>query len=793
VVKLTDHGEFDSALKEVNKALKASSDGNDELSWRLRVLKARILVSQKKYRETLLVLANDLPPEFATTSIGAQRKIYMGVAHRCGQQFAEAEKDFDEVEAITENLPPSYKCQFLITRGALRGDEKRYTESGMDYRKALALARKNNLPLMESSALTDLGWLATNEERFDAAVDINRAALKLSESLQARGYSATILGNIAWSYFELGDFASALEYYNRGAKASVESGLTGNTDYWFTGVANSYIALHDYTAAEKIAHDTLKSARDLHNAQTVVESLNILTEATLKTSRVAEAERYNQEALDWERKGDDHFGTSQSLLLAGRIRLSKRDFPGAQDYLNQALSYPGAETPLKWQAQAALAELKDRQGLTSAADRGFRAAIERIEAARSSIEHEELRISFLSTGMEIYGDYIDFLIRHGRSEEALAQAELSRARTLSEGLASTSQTLRLTARDIRPQEVARKLGQPLLFYWVGMQHSYLWVITPLRTAYFEIPKLLEIEPIVKSYRSTLRDLHDPRDSGSAVGQQLYNLLVGPAKKLIPKGSRAILLPDHSLSALNFETLIVPEPQPHFWIEDVTLTTASSLTLLASSAARPAAKEKSLLLVGNTVPVDSFPALPQAPDEMKRVQNYFPNSQRTILEGQQATPAAYLNSNPERFAYLHFVTHGTASITRPLESAVILSKDGESYKLYARDIVKHPLTAQLVTISACEGAGRTAYSGEGLIGLSWAFLRAGAHNVIGALWEVNDSAAPQLMDSFYSELRRGQDTASALRTAKLSLLHTKDSQSVFRKPYYWAPFQLYAGS
>jgi CHAT domain-containing protein len=81
----------------------------------------------------------------------------------------------------------------------------------------------------------------------------------------------------------------------------------------------------------------------------------------------------------------------------------------------------------------------------------------------------------------------------------------------------------------------------------------------------------------------------------------------------------------------------------------------------------------------------------------------------------------------------------------------------------------------------------------LIGLSWAFLRAGAHNVIGALWEVNDSAAPQLMDSFYSELSRGQDTASALRAAKLSLLHSKDPQSVFRKPYYWAPFQLYAGS
>ncbi len=161
-------------------------------------------------------------------------------------------------------------------------------------------------------------------------------------------------------------------------------------------------------------------------------------------------------------------------------------------------------------------------------------------------------------------------------------------------------------------------------------------------------------------------------------------------------------------------------------------------------------------------------------------------------GAAATPAAYLSSQPERSAYLHFVTHGTASRTRPLESAVVLSKekDDDSYKLYARDIVNRRLSAYLVTISACNGAGTRAYSGEGLVGLSWAFLRAGAHNVIGALWEVSDSSTPELMDGLYDGLSHGQDPASALRAAKLSLLH---SDSLFRKPYYWAPFQLYSGS
>jgi len=56
-------------------------------------------------------------------------------------------------------------------------------------------------------------------------------------------------------------------------------------------------------------------------------------------------------------------------------------------------------------------------------------------------------------------------------------------------------------------------------------------------------------------------------------------------------------------------------------------------------------------------------------------------------------------------YVHFVTHGTASRTRPLESAVILSRKAIRTKLYARDIVTRHLRAELVTISACYGSDR----------------------------------------------------------------------------------------
>ncbi|MGD0505852.1 MAG: CHAT domain-containing protein [Steroidobacteraceae bacterium] len=179
-------------------------------------------------------------------------------------------------------------------------------------------------------------------------------------------------------------------------------------------------------------------------------------------------------------------------------------------------------------------------------------------------------------------------------------------------------------------------------------------------------------------------------------------------------------------------------------------------------------------------------------EMDRVQQHFAAPSITVIAQARATPAAYAASGPEHFTYIHFVAHGTASRSSPLESAVVLSPaplSPNDFKLYAREIVRHPLHARLVTVSACYGSGVRSYAGEGLVGLAWAFLRAGSHNVISALWQADDAATPLLMDRLYAELEVGKTPDVALRTAKLALIH---SANVYRKPLYWGAFQLYAG-
>jgi CHAT domain-containing protein len=798
--QLVDRGEFSTSLVDVDKALRLYGGSNAEWEWRFRVLKARILVSRSEAEETLSVLKPDPPSNLASTEIPEQRKLYQGIAHRYGQKFKEAERDFEETERLAESLAPLYSCQLLIARAALWVDEKKYASAQADYRRALSLARSHSLPTMEAASLADLARLTTGQSHFDEALDLYLAALKLAQKLEMKGNTATILGNMGWSYFELGDFDNSLDFYKQGAQASAESGLSGYSAYWFSGVANSYVALREYSSAEELARTTLKRAHELKDAETITMCLNTLTEIMLRTGRLGEAEQQNQEALKMEEEGQDRFGTLDSLLMAGHIADAQKRFADAENFFQRLLDDPTAQTPQRWNAEAGLAHVWDDQGRFAEAERQYLKAINTIEQARRSVNHDELRLSFLSSGIEVYGEYVDFLVRRGRPADALNQAELSRARTLAEGLSAEDQAAASQAAaprspgGVKPQQLAQRLRATILVYWLGEKHSYLWAVTPSGTTCFTLPPTSETDPLIKSYRDLTIKSDDIMKSAASAGEKLYTLLVEPAKKLVPPGSRVILLPDASLYGLNFETLIVPEPQPHFWIEDVTLTTASSLTLLASSIKQPLPKGKNLFLVGNTEPPNlEFPRLAQAPAEMKKIGHYFPDQERKVLEGKAATATAYLSSNPERYSYLHFVTHGTASRTRPLESAVILSPEGDSYKLYARDILQRRLNANLVTISACNGSGTRAYSGEGLVGLSWAFLRAGAHNVIGALWEVSDASTPQLMDALYSGLSQGKDPATALRDAKLSLLHSSDPNSVFKKPFYWAPFQLYSGS
>ena len=206
-----------------------------------------------------------------------------------------------------------------------------------------------------------------------------------------------------------------------------------------------------------------------------------------------------------------------------------------------------------------MARLYDQGHRLTAADKQYREALATIERARDSLQHEEFQLPFLANAAHFMTTTSVFLWRKEKTGALLQLADYSRARTLAEGLGVLAKNC--TGRCPRDEcaKVARAAHATILFYWLGREHSYFWAITPNRTARFQLPPASEIDAAVLRYRQALLGWQDVLKTTNADGTHLYDVLVAPARKLIPPNSRVILITDGSLDSLNFETLLVQSP------------------------------------------------------------------------------------------------------------------------------------------------------------------------------------------------------------------------------------------
>ncbi len=144
-----------------------------------------------------------------------------------------------------------------------------------------------------------------------------------------------------------------------------------------------------------------------------------------------------------------------------------------------------------------------------------------------------------------------------------------------------------------------------------------------------------------------------------------------------------------------------------------------------------------------------------------------------------------------FRLVHFATHGHLDGRDPRLSALVLSlvdRHGAPQDGFLRlsDVQALRLNADLVGLSGCETALGEEVNGEGLVGLTHAFLHAGAQRVLATLWRVDDDATARLMGRFYRALlKEGRTPSDALRGAQRTL----SRHPRWRAPYYWAGFTL----
>jgi CHAT domain-containing protein/Tfp pilus assembly protein PilF len=787
-------GDLIRAQRDSDRAYRYYSERDSQWSWKFRILNARTLTWRGMYQDVLPVLSPELPPSLRNGDIDMQKRQLVGLTYARLHRFPEAERTLAQAAENCSASNSAITGDVLMAQGSLEVEKGEYKQAQGFFEKSLQFVRHRQDHFLEAVALLKLSNTALLQEHYEEAIDWSNAAYKVARELDARLIIEIVEGNLGWAYYKMGDPERSSSLFVEAYRRAKDLGDAFDEVKWLTTTGYVYLDAGKFNVAQDYYRQSLDLARKIESKEDVLNALIALAFVTVQTGQLDPAQQYTDEAISMARADGNRADELYPMLAKGQITLRVGDFARAERIFSEIAADPRVDPSLQWEAQHELAIVYEGERRFPDAARLYGTALNSFESARSSLQHEEFQLPFMTNAAGLYDDYIRFLLEQGKTAAALQTAEYSRAQTLAEGLGLLQQSSFRSPAAVNARQIARDQRATILFYWLGAKQSCLWAVTADQIRLFQLPPAAEIDTAVQAYRTALLGPRDVLQSASPAGARLFDILVAPARRAIAPYSRVVVIPDGSLNNLNFETLLVREPKLHYWIEDVTVINASSLTLLAASHDSLKNTAGKLLLIGDAVATDSaYGQLPEAAQEIANIEKHFSLAERQVYTRAEATAPAYLKSAPEQFAYIHFVAHGTASRLSPLDSAVILSKASageDSFKLYARDIIHHPLHAELVTISTCYGAGTRSYAGEGLVGLSWAFLRAGAHNVIGALWEVSDTSTPRLMDQLYNELKKGRSPETALRSAKLSLLH---SDGIFRKPFYWAPFQLYVGS
>jgi len=287
-------------------------------------------------------------------------------------------------------------------------------------------------------------------------------------------------------------------------------------------------------------------------------------------------------------------------------------------------------------------------------------------------------------------------------------------------------------------------------------------------------------------------------------QSLYATFVAPVADALPTdGSTLVIEPHCSLWLVPFAALQLEDGS---WMGDrwslIYAPSAQTLEEIRQEPYYAPMASAKLLAVGNPImPTVTLPdgsqvtlsSLPGAEAEVEAIAQLFPETQRSLLIQTEATEAAVkqlaLSHN-----IVHLATHGLAFGSDPLASLVALSPtEQENGLLTAREVIQSAsLPADLVVLSACQtGLGRI--TGEGMLGLSRAFLVAGARSLLVSQWSVSDSATKELMVAFYKHYLEHGKKAIALQQAMQQVRFQngslRESQPDYSHPRYWAPFVL----
>ncbi|MFH7245860.1 MAG: CHAT domain-containing protein [Spirulina sp.] len=718
----------------------------------------------------------------------------LGSAYFSLGQFQEAINIFEQVLTIFREIGDRRAEGIgLGNLGEAYRSLGQYQQAISFYEQQLALVREIADRQGEGSALGNLGTAYGHLGQYQKAIEFHKQAFLIAREIDDHAQEGRALGNLGTAYDSLGQYQQAIDvselallFFRALGDRRGEGNALGNLGFF-------HASLGQYQQAIDFHEQSLIVFREIGDRLNEGTALGGLGAAYARLGQYQQAIDFYEQRLAIARKIGDREGEGEGLSSLG-------------------LAYYGLER-------------------FSDSTEAFLEAIAIFDALRTADLPDAEKVSFFDTYLRVYLNLQRSLVAQNETEKALVYGERGRARAFVELLATRITTNgnsdapsleSINSLDLSQiQRVAREKNATLVNYSVIFDRAlFIWVVQPNGEIAFQQVDLgdLNLSELVSLVRETLGARSQDRATIVAELtpeeaerrqtqrqqqlQQLHQLLIEPIAQALPTDptQRVIFIPHQDLFLVPFAALV--DGNGDYLIENHTILTAPSIQVLdltyqqaiTNNSRRDRPTDS--LIVGN--PIMPLVWNPQT-NQTTQLSN-LPGAEREAIAIAGALETdAFLNDRASKATVvaqmpdariIHLATHGLLEYGSPEDSGVLdvpgaialAPSANESGLLTAAEILQMDLNAELVVLSACD-TGRGRITGDGVIGLSRAFVTAGVPSLMVSLWAVDDDATAEWMVTFYDQWQQTGDKAQAVRQAMLTTMENHPD------PRLWAAFTL----
>jgi CHAT domain-containing protein/tetratricopeptide (TPR) repeat protein len=828
--------QFERAMDYFRRSMALAADVGDSRTEMLAAARIGIVDQQQgRYREALDWYERGLAVSREMGDRQSEGRM-LGLLADLQEELAEypdAIASFSEaIEIAREAEDRGSEAQQLASLGSVYmalGDADKAVEH---LERALVLSRDLGDRGIEQEFLSNLGLAHEKKGELREALEAYEESARVAQGLSDREAEATRLGYAGNVYARLGDSAEALRHYQQGLAIAREIGTVAVEAEISNDLAALRLKLGDIAESVELHLRALSIGETTSNPPLVWRAEVGLGAALERQGQTASALDHYRRAIESVEavRGKIDLAQERATFFQDKVEVYRK----AVDLLLRL----DEDDPTRGHAVEAFRYSERARA---------RAFLDLLAEARLNVEAgiaPELLSRQRELGQRLSEIQSRLIEAHSAkaAPEEIAALERDLARADDDSLSLSREVRRLYPHYAELQypeppplpEVQKLLGEKtlLLEYLVGEEGSFLFAV---RRDGYRVARLPE-GPRLREAVSRLREAVSRPERAAlstyvSLAKRLYDQLVLPAKDIADHVEEILVAPDDILHYLPFELLLTATPpsalrsDPRhlpYLIRDYRVSYLPAAGILPTLArATPETSRKDLLALGDPsysrrepVPGNHAEAairgafarekpwmlrrLAHSRDEVTRIASLYPRESVDLLLGDEATEENLkADGRLGRYRVIHLAAHGLLNESRPQFSGLVVSlpqanpaasgrEQSEDGLVQVYEIFNTKLNAELVVLSACETGLGQEIRGEGVVGLTRAFLYAGTPAVVVSLWKVADASTAELMFRFHERLQGGDRSASeALRRAQLDLV----DGTGFAHPYYWAPFVL----